>query len=275
MEGSNKALDLVKNMAKSEQGRHLVIHDDVLFGGLVMLLSNPDLSIVRDALETLLMLSHQKTDKSRMRDFIGLMEQLETVRNGPMPDLKELAENIEKNLTEDSGDVLREKLINKSKHTPIKSAKKKHRNVFLTRTKVITLHIKGLHHKTDSDACHEVLIRVKGVISVTCNIPKQRCIIRAKLELEPEILVHAIASTETMSAEQVVRDETGREVFLSFGAKPLPNKENYDMPPYLEDDDSPVKEKGAISRFGEESDAKSGWFGKVGNFISNSLYWNY
>ena len=60
--------------------------------------------------------------------------------------------------------------------------------------------------------CEEKLLKTKGVISFTFVMHKSRCIVRCKVELEPETLCDNINNTKVLSAQQVVKNERGEEV---------------------------------------------------------------
>ena len=79
------------------------------------------------------------------------------------------------------------------------------------RAKVITLQIRGLHQATRK-ICEEQLLRVKGVISFTFNITKARCTVRVKANVQAQKLCEAISETKIMSAQQIVKNESGEEV---------------------------------------------------------------
>ncbi|XP_002733499.1 armadillo repeat-containing protein 1-like, partial [Saccoglossus kowalevskii] len=122
--------------------------------------------------------------------------------------------------------------------------------------------------------CEEHILKVKGVISFTFDLSKHRCTLRAKNDLKPESLVAAIAKSKTMSAEQVLKNECGEEVLLSFGANPTTaDKENNALPQYLPEDDSPIKgvDK-AVVRTGKQEQQGS-WLGSAAKFLSQSFYW--
>ena len=78
-------------------------------------------------------------------------------------------------------------------------------------SKVITLQIRGLHQATRK-ICEEQLLRVKGVISFTFNITKARCTVRVKTNVQAQKLCEAISETKIMSAQQIVKNESGEEV---------------------------------------------------------------
>lgn len=119
-----------------------------------------------------------------------------------------------------------------------------------------------------------LVLQVKGVISVTFDMNKKRCFLRVKPDIKPETVVQAVAKSMTMTAQQVVKDEYGAEVLVSFGANPQDmDKENTTLPDYLpEDPDSPKADSHSVARI-KKDDNKSGWLSSAATFITNSFYW--
>lgn len=85
-----------------------------------------------------------------------------------------------------------------------------------------------------------------------------------------------------MRARQVVRDERGQEVMLSFGSSPAKfgNKENGGaaaaattrIPDYLdaEEPHDPEADKKAVARVGGSAEAGNGWFSSIGGAYKGS-----
>ncbi|XP_077974627.1 armadillo repeat-containing protein 1-like [Styela clava] len=144
------------------------------------------------------------------------------------------------------------------------------------KAKVIMLQIEGLDGEDKKQECTNELLRVTGVISITFNMASQRCTIRARSDMHAESLVHAIHNTRKMTAKQVMKNESGEEVLVSFDDADRSDE----LPPYLEEDlgDSPNKEenKQSVARPGYTeavgSFAKS-WFGSVVSAVNKNLYW--
>ena len=53
---------------------------------------------------------------------------------------------------------------------------------------------------------------MKGVISFTFNLAMQRCYLRVRADLKPEVLCHAVSSVKNLAGRQVVKNENGEEV---------------------------------------------------------------
>ncbi|GFO05124.1 Armadillo repeat-containing protein 1 [Plakobranchus ocellatus] len=128
-----------------------------------------------------------------------------------------------------------------------------------------------------------MLLKVKGVISITFDLNKVRCILKTKPDVKAEVLAACIAKSMTMTAQQVVRNENGEESFIRFNSSSSYShghdisygKENDGLPDYLSDDsDSVIVDDKALKRPSEEDKKKSaGWFSAAASFLSNSFYW--
>ncbi|XP_062260390.1 armadillo repeat-containing protein 1-like isoform X2 [Platichthys flesus] len=142
------------------------------------------------------------------------------------------------------------------------------------RAKTVILLIDGLDDWSRRSLCEEVLLKITGVISFTFQMGVRRCIVRVRADLKAESLASAIASTQVMSAQQVVKGERGDEVLVSFvenGSAEV--EQNLDLPDYLPEDESPSQEPDkAVTRVGSNQDGAS-WLGAATNFLSRSFYW--
>eukprot|EP00914_Ancora_sagittata_P028124 GHVO01055289.1.p1 GENE.GHVO01055289.1~~GHVO01055289.1.p1 ORF type:complete len:314 (-),score=37.71 GHVO01055289.1:96-1037(-) len=303
-------MDAVKKMASDPFKSSAIVNDDACLGGLVMVLSNKDLNIVKAALETLQSLAERLENRIHMKNFLGMMEQLELLsyqwasslnmivivililyRACPM--VKPLAEKLYLSLKQSAPiekkpaqhqDVLKE-CRNQQQTEPVitkeaKSTRKVRRNSFflggVSKCKTITLLIRGMDHRDDVELCRNSLLTVPGVISITFDSKARRAILRTKPSLQPELLAQAISRTMTMYAEQIVRDEDGNEAHVSFGKQGRDyNKENENMPDYPSDTDSPVKGRDNMAPMGgpQPHGDKWGLFKSMGSFLSNSFYW--
>ncbi|CAL1546633.1 unnamed protein product [Lymnaea stagnalis] len=276
------AIAAMKSMALDPRKRAALAKDATCIGGLVIVLSNADTTIVKEALQTLLLLSECQEACTFLKNHVGMLDQLETILNGCEKDetVMRLAELLHTKLSETSdtssnASMPLKDLSNVSRQsTHVKNLSAQGHS----KAKSIVLQIKGFHEKSDRDLCARLLLKVKGVISITFDITKKRCILRTKMDVKPETLILAIAKSMTMTAQQVVRNEKGEESFVCFDTiqhHVSQDKENEDLPDYLSDDsDSTFVEEKAIKRPTEEDKKKSsGWFSMAANFLSNSLYW--
>lgn len=259
----------LRNLAADPQNRATIVKDQGCLAGLVLFLDNEDVIVVITALEALKFLSEFQPNRSKMREEIGMVISLKTImhKEGYHSKAKQLANEVYQNI------------ISSVKTPSSRRASEASQSFFLgnlnKRAKVVTLHIKGLANQVTRKLCEEELLKVKGVISFTFVMNKSRCIVRCKLELTPETLCDTINNTKVLSAQQVIKNERGEEVMLSFGkapAKSYGRGNSSALPDYLpEDDEDTVISDKAITRVGD--DKENGWFSSVTSFFSKTLYW--
>ncbi|XP_069126106.1 armadillo repeat-containing protein 1-like [Argopecten irradians] len=279
---SLETITALKGMASDPKKRSFLLKDVTCIGGLVMVLSNPDVKVVTAALETLLLLADRSDHRATLRDFIGMTDQLETILRRSSYDRKasSLAEKLYVTLTQVDLQTPLKDTLNQSSMTGQSSKKnstsKNNRSVLNGKSKHIVLQIRGLIDKADRELVMRLLLQVKGVVSITFDLNKKRCILRTKQDIKPETLVQAIAKSQTMTAQQVIKDDNGEEILLSFGSNHQDmDKENTTLPDYLPDEvDSPTQDGKTMARVGNDGDKKSsGWLSTAASFLTNSFYW--
>ncbi|KAK7922142.1 hypothetical protein WMY93_009044 [Mugilogobius chulae] len=80
----------------------------------------------------------------------------------------------------------------------------------------------------------QALLRIRGVISFTFQMSVKRLHRPDRADLKPEALASAIASTQVMTAQQVVKGENGQEVLVPFPEdSSVQVEQNQDLPEYL------------------------------------------
>lgn len=277
---STDAIAAMKSMATDPKKRVALAKDTTCIGGLVIVLSNSDVSVVKEALETFLLLSECSESRCILKNHVGMMDQLDKLAHLPDKDeLSQLAATLKAKLmvTEAPKAPLRDSSNTSSR----RNSSVKNQSLQGHKVKTIVLLLRGYQDKGDRDLCARLLLKVKGVISITFDLGKLRCIVRTKPDVKAESLATSIARSMTMTAQQVVRNENGEESFITFG----PNsslehnvsngKENTDLPDYLSDDnDSILIDDKALKRPTDEDKKKSaGWFSAAANFLANSFYW--
>ncbi|KAG8570746.1 hypothetical protein GDO81_011396 [Engystomops pustulosus] len=73
---------------------------------------------------------------------------------------------------------------------------------------------------------------------------------------------------------QYKRAKTSANLLLPFQDAPVDVEQNTDLPDYLPEDESPMKEQDkAVSRVGAHQDGGSNWLSTAANFLSRSFYW--
>ncbi|XP_064625245.1 armadillo repeat-containing protein 1-like [Lineus longissimus] len=270
-----------KSMAADPVKRQFLASDSTCVGGLVMVLSNQDVNVVKMALETLDLLSECAEQLPFLSSFMGIHEQLQSVidKEDYNCEVQDLAKKLKTIFTRHLTPLKETASGNDIRTTPIQTSRRHNKNFFFAgqigKSKKIILQIQGLTDKADLEVCRNNFLRIKGLISVTFDLSKKRSIIRAKAEVTPESLVHAVGMSGTMSAVQVVRDDEGKEKFIVFGACAAEvEKENHDLPEYLPDEASPVRvETKPMTRLGGAPQNGNGWLSKAAGFLTNSFYW--
>ncbi|KAI8513165.1 Armadillo repeat-containing protein 1 [Branchiostoma belcheri] len=323
-EGKLQVVRQLHDIARQPQGHDVITQDPSLLSGLVLFLDvqQHEETVVCASLEVLELLAHKPSCRPIMHQQLGMKESLQhicsrnTAAQASAQSIFQLLYNPQqKSRTPGSG--------LKDTYNSTRSATNNNTNVrkkvcFLgaanKKSKTITLQIKGLTDQHRRELCVSQLLKVKGVISFTFNMPNQRCILRARQDLKAEqllpsnktgvrnqlpsnllnqrcilrarqdlkaeALVAMVNQTGVMSAQQVVRNDAGEEVLLSFGAHPADaNKENTALPDYLPEEDSPVKSDGfTLARSGHDPQGGGrGWLssaaGAAVSYLSKSFYW--
>ncbi|XP_048256244.1 armadillo repeat-containing protein 1-like [Haliotis cracherodii] len=274
------AISAMKTLATDPKKRAALAKDATCVGGLVVVLSNSDTKVVTLALETLLLLVESGENVAPLKNFMGMLDQLEALmnRSDGEPELRALTEKLYLILTEvDQQTPLRDTSNIHSTRRNSSCSKKSNKSLSYHshKHKSVILQLRGITDRSDRELCMKLLLQVKGVISITFDMNKRRSILRVKNDVKPESLVQAVARSQTMAAQQVVRDDNGEELFLSFRSlMEEAEKENSDMPSYLADDaDSPVIDDKAVARTARDEKKEGGWLSSAASFLTNSFYW--
>ncbi|XP_022089678.1 armadillo repeat-containing protein 1-like [Acanthaster planci] len=271
----------LRELASDPKNRDAIVKDQGCLPGLVLFLDNDNIDVVVAALETLQLLADCPSNCPIMKKELGMLISLQDIMDKSKYSLRaqNLARDIHDRLTTPPSPSPLKETQNTTQHRPVPKCKE-NKAFFLGSTnrkgKVVTLQLNGLNDQEQRKACEDELLKVKGVISFTFDLFRKRCILRTKAELKPELLIAAVARTETMSAKQVLKNEFGEEVLLSFGADPATaDKENASRPDYLPEDDSPVRglDKAVVRQGKAEQQPKTSWLSTAASFISTSFYW--
>lgn len=269
-----KVVQQLRDLAADPQNRATIVRDQGCLPGLVIFLDNDNPHVVITALEALYYLAQVPSNRPLMKNEVGLLVSVRRIinRQHSSPELKSSAQKVHDLLIPQAGSA-----------RPLSQSRSSVRgNVFLgasnRKARVVILQIDGLRDQASRHLVEEQLLSVKGVVSFTFNMPQHRCVVRMRTDLKAETLCRAIAATERLSAQQVVKNEHGEEVFLSFTptvSSALDEKENTKpskLPPYLPEvekvaeDDKAIEKSGVVEQGG-------GWFSSVSRFLSESFYW--
>ncbi|XP_069367583.1 armadillo repeat-containing protein 1-like [Paralichthys olivaceus] len=262
----------LKDLAADPMNRRAIVQDQGCLPGLILFLDHPNPQVVYAALLAIRYLAECRANREKLKGELGMMLSLQNVvqKSTTPGETKLLASEIYELLqaTCDADSEPAEDVVSSRRKAQffLGSSNK--------RAKTVILHIDGLDDSSRRSLCEEALLKIRGVISFTFQMAVKRCIVRIRSDLKAESLASAIASTQVMSAQQVVKRENGDEVLIPFTENgSVEVEQNVDLPDYLPEDESPSQEPDkAVTRVGSNQDGAS-WLGAATNFLSRSFYW--
>ncbi|XP_068609943.1 armadillo repeat containing 1, like [Brachionichthys hirsutus] len=261
----------LRDLASEPQNREVIVQDQGCLPGLVLFLDHQNPEVLLATLQTLRYLAELPPNIPTMKNELGMMVSLEIAigREGLSADITALAQEV--------FDILTAPAV-PARHSPGRQRKKKSQffiNSSNKKAKSVTLHIQGLHSTDQRGLCEEALLKVKGVISFTFQMAARRCTVRIRSDVPTESLASAIAATRVLSAQQVVKNEAGDEVFIQLESSGVQVQQNAAIPDYLpEEEDSPGGEVDrALSRTTAKSDANGSWLSSAASFLTKTFYW--
>ncbi|KAK9531659.1 hypothetical protein VZT92_011069 [Zoarces viviparus] len=256
----------LRDLASEPQNREMIVQDQGCLPGLVLFLDHQNPDVLFATVQTLRYLAELTPNISTMRNELGMMVSLEDLigREGLSVDITALAQELFGIL---SAPVPRIPESRKKSQFFINSTHKK--------AKSVTLHIQGLDSTDQRGLCEEALLKVKGVISFTFQMASKRCTVRIRSDLPTESLASAIAATKVLSAQQVVKNEAGEEVFILLDQSGVEVQQNAALPDYLpEEEESPAREVDrAISRTTAKGDSSGSWLSSAASYLTKTFYW--
>ncbi|XP_054474368.1 armadillo repeat containing 1, like [Anoplopoma fimbria] len=258
----------LRDLASEPQNREVIVQDQGCLPGLVLFLDHQNPDVLLATVQTLRYLAELSPNIPTMKNELGMMVSLENLigREGLSVDITALAQELFNILTAPVPRIPEREMRKKSQFF-INSAQKK--------AKSITLHIQGLDSTDQRGLCEEALLKVRGVISFTFQMASKRCTVRIRSDLPTESLATAIASTKVLSAQQVVKNEAGEEVYIPLKQSGVEVQQNSALPDYLpEEEESPEREVDrAISRTKAKEDSSGSWLGSAASFLTKTFYW--
>ncbi|XP_031726184.1 armadillo repeat containing 1, like isoform X1 [Anarrhichthys ocellatus] len=255
----------LRDLASEPQNREMIVQDQGCLPGLVLFLDHQNPDVLFATVQTLRYLAELTPNISTMKNELGMMVSLEDLigREGLSVDITALAQELFGIL---SAPVPRIPESRKKSQFFINSTHKK--------AKSVTLHIQGLDSTDQRGLCEEALLKVKGVISFTFQMASKRCTVRIRSDLPTESLASAIAATKVLSAQQVVKNEAGEEVFILLDQSGVEVQQNSALPDYLPEEESPEREVDrAISRTTAKEDSSGSWLSSAASFLTKTFYW--
>ncbi|XP_078131570.1 armadillo repeat containing 1, like [Sander vitreus] len=260
----------LRDLASEPQNREVIVQDQGCLPGLVLFLDHQNPDVLLATLQTLRYLAELPPNISTMKNELGMMVSLEnlTGREGLSIDITALAKEVFDILSAPANPVPR---------TPERERRKKSQffiNSTNKKAKSVTLHIQGLDSTDQRGLCEEALLKVRGVISFTFQMASKRCTVRIRSDLSTESLASAIAATKVLSAQQVVKNEAGEEVFIPLNPCGGEVQQNSALPDYLPEEESPEREVDrAVSRTTAKEDSNGSWLNAAAGFLTKTFYW--
>lgn len=262
----------LRDLAADPMNRRAIVQDQGCLPGLILFLDHPNPQVVYSALLAVRYLAECRANREKLKGELGMMLSLQNVvqKSTTPGETKLLASEIYELLQASGGaesEPAEETVSSRRKAQFFLGSSNK-------RAKTVILHIDGLDDSGRRSLCEEALLKIRGVISFTFQMAVKRCIVRIRSDLKAEALASAIASTQVMKAQQVVKAENGDEVLIPLAEDgSVEVEQNVDLPDYLPEDESPSQEPDkAVSRVGSGQDGAS-WLGAAANFLSRSFYW--
>ncbi|CAH8644834.1 unnamed protein product [Dicrocoelium dendriticum] len=195
--GEVEALIGFKDLAENDTKYASLLHDSTCLHGLVLLLSNNNHEIVLHVLQILLTLS------KRPRGSSILSRVLVQVANE-----EDVIVTLAKHLYEQVFVTRDDRLKNKEMLEPMTHLK----------PKTVALRLYGVQHDTDIEAIRHALLRIRGVVSITFQLHKNRVIVCTVPDLNPEVLLQAVRSASSFhDGADTARDSAFSETDQSFG----------------------------------------------------------
>lgn len=276
-----------KKLAANSQNCESLCQDKTCLQFLVYILQDDNEVVVSEAVETLISLCEKKENRKKLTEICGFLQSLDyLLKKRDLPtNLKNLTRKLHQLIfMEQIKDVstskqtkypLKELASNLSNISTNKSKKSAPKSFFLedinSKAKTLVFQIEDFLTQEHYRKCEEQLLRIKGVISITFNRAKQRCILRTKVDLKPEIIIEAIFKASVLNIYQVVKNEKGEEDFILCGNA---EKENFPkLPEYLSEDDNFIEEGTVVVKNQSKENKESSWLGSACEFLVRSFYW--
>ncbi|XP_053744053.1 armadillo repeat containing 1, like [Synchiropus splendidus] len=261
----------LRDLASEPQNREAIVQDQGCLPGLVLFLDHQSPEVLFATLQTLRYLAELTPNIPTMQNELGMMVSLENLmeKHGLSVDITSLAKEVYGILKAPP---------RPTPCTPERQRRKKPQffiNSTNRKAKCVTLQIQGLDTADQRGLCEQALLKVRGVISFTFQMASKRCTVRIRSDLTTESLGSAIAATKVLSAQQVVKNEAGEEVFIPLCPSEVEVQQNSAIPDYLpEEEESPDRnDDRAISRTNAKEDPSGSWLNAAASFLTKTFYW--
>lgn len=299
----------LRDLAKEPINREIIVKDQGCLPGLVLMLDNQDQKVVEIAIETLGYLAECEKNRSIMWSELGLTISLNCISDatGSSEKARKMSADVIQKIrpTMQATPAARRKLPtvpNTSRRTympkpaapdfgpakrntlgPLNSNIAKGQTSFFKpntnkNARTVTLQVIGLTDLYARGVLERELLKMKGVVSFTIDMGKARVAIRALSTLSVEMITGGIQRTKLLSAQQIVKNEEGHEVVLSFGQAPAgvrTGSHATHVPRYLDDEveNQPESSTKAVAMTDGITTGVSGWLTSAISGFSNTFHW--
>ncbi|KAK6634226.1 hypothetical protein RUM44_004834 [Polyplax serrata] len=246
------ALIKYKELAKNPANHSEMIKDKTTINFLAYVLDNSDEEILVTSLDTLLLLSDSIPGIEGIRATFGVTEALNSIVKRDHLDESKVREKAMK---------LLDKLNSKPPSKTIPSRKKK----------ILNLYVHGLHTDTQKELEDILTKKMKGIHSILVDVEHQKCTVTAYDFVDPKNLAQTLMENTGMEAKLISKNKYNQEILVSL-LEHEKTLDLQDLPLYLDEKDSPVKEK-AVRSAKEIRITASEWFCTAAGFLQRTFYW--
>mgnify|MGYP002716566990 FL=1 len=253
------AVQKYKELAKNPENHSEIVKDKTAINFLTYVLDTSDEEVLLTSLDTLLLLSDTNSNIDKIRSTFGVTEAVNLILN------KKDIKNVD---IKDKAKNLLEKLKNSNNSNNKNTGQKCQNN---KNKKVLTLYINGLHLETRKDLEDILMKKMKGVLSVIIDVEHQKCTMTVFDHIDPKTIATIISENTDMEAQLISKNKNNQEILVPL----IDNDKTLDLedlPPYLDEKDSPVKEK-AVKSAKDIRIAASEWFCSAAGFLQRTFYW--
>ncbi|KAK2708991.1 armadillo repeat-containing protein 1-like [Artemia franciscana] len=269
MSNALEAVQSFHSLAKDAINRGTLLKDATCPQFLAYALGENNLELVKLSLETLTLLADTQKHKLKLGSIFGVFPALQATAE--KEELGEEINNAALSLLTDLKFARNSKAVKVATDTPrdtVPNIQTKNSYNNSRRSKIITLFIKGLETLEDRNRIEDDLIRVRGVISIVCDVVTHRATLRVREHIKPEQLHAKISADDPLL---VVKLEDGTEVMKDLGKTEETVETVENLPEYLPEDDPPVSDK-AVTKHPVGESAFS-WLSSAAGFVKRSFYW--
>ncbi|KAF8566673.1 hypothetical protein P879_08896 [Paragonimus westermani] len=187
MDDLETVLDL-KVLAEDSYKCDTLLQDRTSLEGLVLLLSNSNKELVFLILQVFLTISERPKGPTILKSLIGLDEQLHRLISSDRSQFIKDAQSID----EIAKEVYKSVFGVQQAKVPGCGAAHNSLGRSPIQPKNVILRLYGIRDETDINTVRSQLLQVRGVVSVTFQMHKQRVIVCTVADLNPERLVYAV-----------------------------------------------------------------------------------